>query len=150
MKSFGPRGSTPLHHACIAESPERIEAVLKYCLEKNINVNEADNSGETAVHIAFGLAFDSFDSYHWHAGKVLPLIKVFFEFSKKLEINFEASDDEGLTPIHTMCRSMTSLQDKKEYFENFLTLAKTEYGIEFNLKAISHDGKTPFEMLCQD
>ena len=147
MKSFGPRGSTPLHHACIAESPERIEAVLKYCLEKNINVNEADNSGETAVHIAFGLAFDSL----WHAGKVLlPVIKVFFDFAKKLEINFEASDDEGLTPIHTMCRNMTSLQGKKEYFENFLTLAKTEYGIEFNLKAISHDGKTPFEMLCQD
>ena len=74
----------------------------------------------------------------------------FFDFAKKLEINFEASDDEGLTPIHTMCRNMTSLQGKKEYFENFLTLAKTEYGIEFNLKAISHDGKTPFEMLCQD
>ena len=149
--------STPLHHACFQERPERTEAILKFCQEKNINVNEEDFRGMTAVHIAFDVVSNpdrhriflkepnNFDS-------IPPIIKVFFNFAKKMEINFEATDNMGRTPLHIMCENMYDLhldrEDKKKYIEKFLILAKTEYGIEFNLKATNNAGKTPFEMLC--
>ena len=151
-------GFTPLHHACYTQhqNEQRIEAMLKVLLEKSIDVNEVDFDGDTAVHIAFGLAFGFGTRAEILFEKPLyfttlpPTVNVFLKFAKRMGINIEATNNDGKTPLHKLCENIQGLVGKEKYIDNFLRLVKTEYGIVFNLKATNNAGKTPFEMLCFD
>ena len=46
---------------------------------------------------------------------------------------------EGRTPLHYLARARSESLAKQ-----ILDAARNEYGIEFNLNALDHDGKTPF------
>ena len=151
-------GFTPLHHACYTQhqNEQRIEAMLKVLLEKSIDVNEVDFDGDTAAHIAFGLAFGFGTRAEILFEKPLyfttlpPTVNVFLKFAKRMGINIEATNNDGKTPLHKLCENIQGLVGKEKYIDNFLRLVKTEYGIVFNLKATNNAGKTPFEMLCFD
>ena len=148
-------GFTPLHHVCYTQRPneQRIDAMLNVLMGKSIDVNEVNNHGETAVHIAFEMAFgfgtrkEILQEKPHYLTTLPPTISVFLKFAKRMGINFEAVDNDGKTPLHRLCESIRGLVGKEEYIDNFLKLAKMQYGIEFNLKATDRDGKTPMELL---
>ena len=69
-------------------------------------------------------------------------------------INLEATDNDGRTPLHHLCRSplrrelsrrSSDPKAPKARIEKFLEVAKIQYGVEFNLNATDNDGKTPME-----
>ena len=62
----------------------------------------------------------------------------FLQFAKDLNIDFEASDNIGRTPLHHLYKARGRLLGDK-----FVAAAKKKYGIEFNTNATDQFGKTP-------
>ena len=155
IKDIG--GMTPLHHVCDnhTQNGQRMVAVLDFIMKnESIDVNEEDNAGQTAAHIVFRSAFDSGPKLEdLTRNKVLPLtLSIILKYAKKMEINLEATDNNGRTPLHHLCRpnltpSLRRSSNAKPYIESFLDVAKTQYGIEFNLNATDNNGKTALETL---
>ena len=154
------RGMSPLHHACDNHDKGlRIKAILEFIMEReSIDVNEEDDAGRTAAHVAFGSAFryeleDLAPQLEDLNSKILPpTLSIILEYAKKMGINLEATDNDGRTPLHHLCRSplrrelsRRSASDPKARIETFLEVAKIQYGVEFNLNATDNDGKTPME-----
>ena len=118
----------------------------------NIDVNRRNEDGETPAHHAFNRGFRGF-KIKWEDGigksietsPVLPeTVKVFLKYAKQVGIDFEVSDNVGKTPLHRMC-----LRNYEEDVRSFLTMAKEEYGIRFNLEATDKEGKRPLD-ICKD
>ena len=72
-----------------------------------------------------------------------PSLSVMLKYAKRVGIDIEKTDNEGCTPLHTLCSSWP-----KQKVGRILKEAKENYGIEFNLNAIDDNGKTPME-LCR-
>ena len=70
--------------------------------------------------------------------KFSPTIEVILKFTKELDIDLEATDDKGRTPLHYLARARS-----ESLVKQFLEAARNEYGIELNVNAMDHDGKTP-------
>ena len=156
------RGMSPLHHACDNHDKGlRIKAILEFIMEReSIDVNEEDDAGRTAAHVAFGSAFryeleDLAPQLEDLNSKILPpTLSIILEYAKKMGINLEATDNDGRTPLHHLCRSplrrelsRRSASDPKARIETFLEVAKIQYGVEFNLNATDNDGKTPRQLV---
>merc|ERR1712141_119159 len=125
----------------------RVDAMLNVLLGKGIDVNEVNNHGETAVHIAFSMAFgfgtrkEILQEKPHYLTTLPPTISVFFKFAKRMGINFEAVDNDGKTPLHSLCENIRGIRGKdshlaslirglvgkEEYVDNFLKLAKMQY-----------------------
>ena len=123
----------------------KVEAILRLALKYNINVNAEDHYGRTPAHIAFENGF----TIHRNIRKqnrikdLSPQIDVILKYAKKIGINLEATDNSGRTPLHLLCENLRCLRVR-----HFLQLAKSEYQIEFNLKAVDLNRKTPMD-LCR-
>ena len=172
-----PSGLTPLHivaRSSLKTKSRRVEAILKVALEKtancvhssrhgrslrstqkNIDVNAKDGSGKTPAHLAFERDFEhSHQHYTRHLfpstlKELCPKVDVFLKYSKKLGIDLAATDNEGRTPFHLLCRSIglgSHASRRVGVIGHFLRLAKEEYGVEFNLVATDNNGKTPLEL----
>ena len=123
-------GNTPLHYTLFFEGYERrAELILKMALERCIDVNPVNNRGQTPAHRAF-------------ANPCMAKIDVVLKYAKQVGINLEATDSNGRTPLHILCRE---LKNNSSQIKNILKLAKEKYGIEFDLNAMDKDGKTPME-----
>ena len=141
------QGSTPLHMAFqLWGNQARAELLLKFTSERNLDVNEGDVYGDTAAHIAFSNGFGHPENMQSILlVELCPDIDLILKYAKKANINLEAVNDYGKTPLHLLCESSSSFL----YIGVFLSLAKEEYGIEFNLEATDNNGKTPIE-LCRE
>ena len=141
------QGSTPLHMAFqLWGNQARAELLLKFASERNLDVNEGDVYGDTAAHIAFSNGFGHPENMQSILlVELCPDIDLILKYAKKANINLEAVNDYGKTPLHLLCESSSSFL----YIGVFLSLAKEEYGIEFNLEATDNNGKTPIE-LCRE
>ena len=151
-------GRTPLHYCYDKE--KRIEEILKVAVERNIDVNEVDGDDRTLAHFAFGYGWGSrchSDYLEPTCRKkediltlkdLCPQIDVILKYAKKLGINLEATDFQEQTPLHRLCHELGGrCKTCVGHFEDFLALAKSEYGIEFNLNATDNVGKNPTKYL---
>ena len=149
---------TPLHYCYDKE--KRIEEILKVAVERNIDVNEVDGDDRTLAHLAFGYGWGSRCHSDYleptcHKKEdiltlkdLCPQIDVILKYAKKLGINLEATDFQEQTPLHRLCHELGGrCKTCVGHFENFLALAKSEYGIEFNLNATDNVGKNPTKYL---
>lgn len=141
------RGDTPLHCAFQIWGNQSIEELLlKFASERNVDVNQGDEDGDTAAHLAFSNGFGHPENMQSILlMELCPDIDMILKYAKQAGINLEAVNNDGRTPLHLLCASSSSLL----YIGYFLSLAKEEYGIEFNLKSTDNNGKTPIE-LCRE
>ena len=134
------RQTTLLQRACENRFHEGAEAVLKVAKKRGIDVNQRDANGLSAAHFAFAYAPRHVDeTLPFTVARLSPTIEVILKFTKELEIDLEATDDQGQTPLHYLARG-----ESERLVEQFLEAAKNEYGIEFNVNAMDNNGKTPF------
>ena len=151
-------GKTPLHYC--RDKEKRIEEILKVAVERNIDVNEVDGDDRTLAHFAFGYGWgrrchsDYLEPTCRKKEDILtlkdlcPHIDVILKYAKTLGINLEATDFQEQTPLHRLCHELGSrCKTCVGHFEDFLALAKSEYGIEFNLNATDNVGKNPTKYL---
>ena len=136
---------TLLHRACQNKFHQRAEALLKAAIKRGFDVNQKDLRGLTAAHFAFGYNMMGFTgnllevTLPFTLTKFSPTIEVILKFTKELDIDLEATDDKGRTPLHYLARARS-----ESLVKQFLEAARNEYGIELNVNAMDHDGKTPF------
>ena len=146
IKDETPDEFTPLHLALeINNDFRKVEAILRLALKYNIDVNVEDHYGRTPAHIAFenGFIIQRNIRKQNRIKDLSPQIDVILKYAKKIGINLEATDNSGRTPLHFLCENLRCLRVR-----HFLQLAKSEYQIEFNLKAVDLNRKNPMD-LCR-
>ena len=150
-------GQTVLHLVCklkhLPRRAERLQAYLEAAMRRSIGVNIQDNYRQTFLHCAFDfwgrypnpkIVRDEALTFPFTLYKFSPVAEVILKYIKKLDIDLEARDKQGKTPLHVLYQTRS-----KENVEKFLLAAKKEYNIEFDLKAKDNDGLTPPEMRQQ-
>ena len=153
------RGWTPLHHACTSWrhfliENNRMQVILQFIMEgKSIDVNEADDdNGRTAAHTAFESAFEiddmasQLEDLRW-SDNLPPKLNLLFTYATKIGINFDATDNDGRTPLHLLCRYMWRSSYPKYDVRKLVEVARTKYGIELDLNATDNDGMTPMDLI---
>ncbi|KAJ5067186.1 ankyrin repeat ph and sec7 domain containing protein secg-related [Anaeramoeba ignava] len=117
---------TPLHFVCQNINGNSLE-VIKYLIEKGININEKNKNKETPLHFVCQNI----------NGNSLEVIKYLIE--KGININEKNQDKE--TPLHFVCQNIN---------ENSLEVIKylIEKGININEK--NKDENTPLHITCQN
>ena len=116
-------------------------------------MNQRDGKGLTPVHYAFGYLHADLNlpiTYNpieppFTLKKFSPMVEVFMKYAQDLSINFEATDDQGRTPLHYMFQAR-----RKSEVLAFIEVAKHDYNIEFDLKVKDHTGLTPIELSKSD
>ena len=153
------RGWTPLHHACTSWrhfliENNRMQVILQFIMEgKSIDVNEADDdNGRTAAHTVFESAFviddmaSQLEDLRW-SDNLPPKLNLLFTYATKIGINLDATDNDGRTPLHLLCRYMWRSPYPKYDVRKLVEVARTKYGIELDLNATDNDGMTPMDLI---
>ena len=119
------------------------EAFFKAAKKKDFNVNAKDNTGKTATHYAFAAETYQYEEMTppFTLHKFSTTVEVILKHAKELEIDLEATEWQGRTPLHYLYETKP-----KEHVEWFLEFAKKDFGIEFNVNAWDHKGKTPKQL----
>ena len=135
------RGLCPLHFACMMGHERRVEVFLKFAEEKGIDIiNQKNEWGQTPLHYAFTSRLKKPTTVK----EFSPTMDLMLKYAKGVGIDLEATDNKGMTPLHTLYEA--NHKENHEYVKAFLKLVKKEYKIEFNHKATNEDGKTPSEL----
>ena len=135
-------GYTALHQAFASWQDEVAEVILESALKAGIDVNCRDENGMSPAHYAFQCNDLNEERPKFLYG-ISKVCKIVLKYAKEVGIDLEARDNSGRTPLHYVCEKNT-----KKVIDRFLIMARTEFGIEFNLEVTDGDGKTPFE-LCK-
>ena len=120
---------------------------------KSIDVNEADDdNGRTAAHTVFESAFviddmaSQLEDLRW-SDNLPPKLNLLFTYATKIGINLDATDNDGRTPLHLLCRYMWRSSYPKYDVRKLVEVARTKYGIELDLNATDNDGMTPMDLI---
>ena len=136
-------GYTALHNAFACWQDEVAEVILESALKAGIDVNCRDEAnGMSPAHYAFQCNDLNEERPKFLYG-ISKVFKIVLKYAKEVGIDLEARDNSGRTPLHYVCEKNT-----KKVIDRFLIMARTEFGVEFNLEVTDGDGKTPFE-LCK-
>ena len=94
-------GLTPLICACRASQMSVPMYLL--CEVSDLDVNIADNYGNTALHYAIWCSLGSFTQLHWASekGDVTDVLRLVYVSGHKINIQ----DNYGNTPLHIACKS---------------------------------------------
>ena len=94
------------------------------------------------MHYAFGYLHANMNlQTNYNLKKFSPMAEVFMKYAQDLSINFEATDNQGRTPLHYMFQAR-----RKSEVLAFIEVAKHDYNIDFDLKVKDHTGLTPIEL----
>ena len=114
---------------------------------KSFFFNHRNNDGKSAIHEAFyhpNARFRHEETNEFTLNKFSPLLEVILKYQREANLDLEARDSHGRTPMHYLY-----LTKPKNMVEQFLQVAKNEYNIDFDLTAQDDEGDTPPDMSGQ-
>ena len=132
-------GVTPFMIACTTsnKNPEILQLLLQE--SSGINVNTKDDRGKTVLHKVCGTEYknDKASSYDDSCrGKCTDatILEVLLNSSNQI-LDFNATDDEGRTPLHIACQKKCSIKVEM--------LLKFAIQKAINVNAVDSQGRTP-------